>query len=244
LGSYAQPKKLLLVKNQNSTIAWDCWEPKRKFRQLSLPKLCPTLYGSAYVMMPLREGIENMRKLLWMIPALFLALGALPAHADELSYEINFTCDSTTPSCLLPTSGTFTYNTTTDSFTSFLVDWDGITTNLAAAANAGPTIDEGTNPCIGAATGGAASYLLMTACPFDLYEPWLANSGGTFAFTESTNGNNYESFRATIPGLPGDTPQAYGDFTLTETPEPATYVFMLTGIGLVLVMRKRIALKS
>lgn len=159
-------------------------------------------------------------------------------HAASITYDINFTCDPTTPSCLLPTSGTFTYNTTTDSFTNFVVDWDGHTSNLASAANAGPS-SIGSNPCLDGKTGGAASYLLMTDCPFALYEPWLANTGGAFAFSASVNVNNYTSIRAAISGLPNGAPQAYGDFTLTETPEPSAYILTLTMIGFILLtMRK------
>lgn len=173
-----------------------------------------------------------------------MAFCAPPAHADEdFTYDINFTCDPSTPSCLLPTSGTFTYDSTTDEFTNFEVVWDGISINLKDAANAGPISPlEGTNSCLGSSTGGAASYLLMTACPLlSPYEPWLANTGGDFAFTESYDVNDYAAFRAGIPGLPGNAPQAYGDFTLTAVPEPGAYVLLLTMIGLVLLtMRKTI----
>jgi hypothetical protein len=81
----------------------------------------------------------------------------------------------------------------------------------------------------------------MTSCPFKLYEPWLANTGGAFAFTTSVDVNDYASFRAGIPGLPIHTPQAYGDFTLVATPESGTVGLTLIGLGLVFVMRKRIA---
>jgi hypothetical protein len=178
-----------------------------------------------------------MRKSLWIIPILFLALGALHAHADTVvTYDINFTCTSGS-SCILPTSGTFTYDETDHTFSNFEVVWDGSSINLESVANAGPFV-QGADSCLGSATGGAATYLLMTACPFNTYEPWLAPSGGTFAFTESLNGTDYSSIRA--GSLSSNDTQSWGDFTLTETPEPGTFVLMLTGIGLVLVMRKRI----
>jgi hypothetical protein len=79
-----------------------------------------------------------MRKSLWVLPILFLALGAPRAHADVVTYNIHFTCDPGVSSCLLPTSGTFTYDTTTPKFTNFQVTWDGISIDLASAANGGP----------------------------------------------------------------------------------------------------------
>jgi hypothetical protein len=182
-----------------------------------------------------------MRKSLWIIPLLVIAFCAPPAHAASLTYDINFTCAASTPSCLLPTSGTFTYDNSADTFTNFVIVWDGSTINLASAANAGPLgfYSGGTNPCLGSSTGAAASFLVMTDCPFNTYEPWLANTGGLFAITTSVNANNFASFRAAIPDLPEDAPQAYGDFTVTETPEPSPYILMLTMFGfLLLTMRK------
>jgi hypothetical protein len=179
-----------------------------------------------------------MRKSLWVVPILFLALGTSKVHADTVVTDnINFTCTSGS-TCILPTSGTFTYDSTTHAFTNFVVVWDGSTINLETVANAGPNV-QGVDSCLGSATGGAATYLMMTSCPFNTYEPWLAPSGGTFAFTESLNGTNYSSIRA--GSLSSSDTQSWGDFTLTETPEPATYVLLLTGIGVILLtMRKTI----
>jgi hypothetical protein len=81
----------------------------------------------------------------------------------------------------------------------------------------------------------------MTTCPFNTYEPWFANTGGQFAFSTSVDVNNYAAFRAGIPGLPSNPPQAQGDFTVVATPEPGTVGLMLIGLGLVFVTRKRIA---
>ncbi len=181
-----------------------------------------------------------MRKSLWIVPVLFLALGMPLAHADVMTtYDINFTCTSGA-TCILPTSGTFTYDQTTEAFTTFNVVWDGSTINFDSVANAGPHIQGTKLSCLGSATGGAETLLLMTSCPFTTYEPWLAPSGGTFAFTVSTDGTDYASIR-TGSLSSGDT-QSWGNFTVTEvTPEPATCLLMLTGIGvLLLTMRKAI----
>ncbi len=181
-----------------------------------------------------------MHKSLWVIPILFLALGTPFARADTLAtYDINFTCTSGT-TCILPSSGTFTYDETTDAFTVFEVVWDSSNINLEPVANAGPSLVGTKLSCLGSATGGAETFLLMTSCPFSgPYEPWLAPSGGTFAFSASVSGSSYASIRAGSLSS-GDT-QSWGDFTVTETPEPATYILMLTGMGMVLLaMRKAI----
>jgi hypothetical protein len=165
---------------------------------------------------------------LWLSPILFLAIGAIPAHADiSLQYDITFTCATTDPGCILPTYGLFTYDSTTQAFTFFEVKWDGATSDLVSAANAGPSV-QGSQACLNGKTGAAASFLVMTACPFDTYEPWFANTGGQFAFTESTNVNNYSSFRAGLSGLPGGAPQAHGPFTLTLVPEPTSLILLST----------------
>lgn len=175
------------------------------------------------------ERMAKMRNSLWTVLILFFALGTPRAHADVITtYDINFTCTSG-PTCILPTSGTFTYDATDHLFTNFEVVWDGSTINLEGKANAGPSV-QGSNPCLGSATGGAATYLLMTSCPFALYEPWLANSGGTFAFTESYDGNDYSSIRAGgVPDLGQDT-QSWGDFTVTATPEPSSFALLGTAV--------------
>lgn len=107
---------------------------------------------------------------------------------------------------------------------------------IPAVAASGPPA------CLGSAHGGAATFLMMTSCPFALYEPWLANSGGNFAFTASYNVNNYASIRAGgVPALGAD-PQSWGDFTLTEVPEPSIFPLLGTGmLGFAGVVRRKIS---
>jgi nucleoside-specific outer membrane channel protein Tsx len=86
-----------------------------------------------------------MRKSFWIIPiALFVAIGAPRVSADTLTdYTIAFTRFD--PSDLLPTSGSFQYDSTTNQFTSFQVVWDGFTFDLTSplpprGTNEGPPV--------------------------------------------------------------------------------------------------------
>jgi hypothetical protein len=104
-----------------------------------------------------------MRHQLGISILLLAAIGPPAAMADLLdstTYTINFTGGP-----LLPTAGSFTYDPDTPNFTNFLVTWDGVPFDLTSAAN-DPIIGIGGNPpCIGAATGAAATFLLLSgAC--------------------------------------------------------------------------------
>src|ERR1035438_3957196 len=65
--------------------------------------------------------------------SLFIGLvGAVSsATAGTITYNINFT----TTGGLAPLSGTFTYDLTLNTFTNFLVTWDGTTFDLRSEAN-------------------------------------------------------------------------------------------------------------
>jgi hypothetical protein len=193
-----------------------------------------------------------MRKSWWVILSLtFAFLGATSALADTISF---------TGTGLLPTSGSFTYDNTTTQFTSFQVVWDGITFDLLSSANS-PQIIGGGPACIGGQTGPVATLtFLTTSCPPPTGEfQWAASFGGTGGpalFTMSAqdaSGNSisidevlpYAAVVVSASPLPVDRAAAQGDFTdpappPTATPEPATNALMLVGVGLGLVMRKRI----
>lgn len=59
--------------------------------------------------------------------SLFALVGVLPALADPIQYTIDFTLTQGSP---LPTSGSFIYDSSTSTFTSFDVVWDGDTFDL------------------------------------------------------------------------------------------------------------------
>ena len=64
----------------------------------------------------------------------------------------------------ISSSGSFVYNTTTDEFTSFVVDWDGAVYNMTTEANAPASAGLAPgDPCI-TASGAAATFQAFTTC--------------------------------------------------------------------------------
>jgi hypothetical protein len=191
-----------------------------------------------------------------------LLIGALPALATPVNYTIDFTLTQDGP---LPTSGSFSYDSSTSTFANFDVVWDGDTFDLTSAANAF-TFSSPTDPCFsGSTTGAQEIFQLMTACSGDndasyytappQYEaniyPYGSPNYTNFQFlTTSTINPGPNQINLYTPalgttGCPADTCYTYsaqvvGEFEATaDTPEPGTYAFVLIGLGL--TMRKRIA---
>jgi hypothetical protein len=189
-----------------------------------------------------------MRKSLWiMVAVLFAAIGAPHAQADVMTnYTISFSGTGT-----LPTSGSFTYDSTTPAFSSFIVVWDGLTFNLTSAANS-PGIAGPTPPaCISGDSGAAASFQLLTNCGGPTTE-WQANPLGTFVnfifLTPETSsacetGHNCIGFSASASSSTLDGAGGTFSVAVTTAPEPRSLALMLLGLGLVFVMRKRISQK-
>lgn len=186
-----------------------------------------------------------MRKSLWIILALLLAaIGAPHAQADVMTnYTISFSGTGT-----LPTSGSFTYDSTTPAFSSFIVVWDGLTFNLTSAANSPGIIGPTPPACISGDSGAAASFQLLTNCGGPTTE-WQANPQETFVnfifLTPETssaceNGHDCIGFSANASSSTFE--GGYGTFSVAATtaPEPSSLALMLLGLGLVFVMRKRI----
>ena len=64
-------------------------------------------------------------------------LAPVVAHANVITtYAMTFTTTGGSPN---PTSGVFSFDSTANTFTSFLVNWNGAALNFRAAANAGPS---------------------------------------------------------------------------------------------------------
>lgn len=104
-----------------------------------------------------------MRHTMEFIP-LLLALGAVPAGATSVYYTIDFTLTQASP---LPTSGSFYYDASTSTFTSFEVLWDGESFDFTASANTS-LFYVTTDPCYsGAANGAQDIFLLLTSCSSD-----------------------------------------------------------------------------
>ncbi len=181
-----------------------------------------------------------MRRSMRVIPFL-LAIGALPALATPAYYTIAFTLTSGSP---LPDSGSFYYDSSTLTFTSFDVVWDGDAFDLTSAANTAPFLGPVAS-CVTSGTSGPQQvFLIMTACPVAY---WEANGSAvsatmpSFLFDEGAYGTVFSYGVVVItPGLPTAPPTtATGAFTSTISPEPSSWALMLIGLGL--VMRKRIS---
>jgi hypothetical protein len=162
-----------------------------------------------------------MRKSLWIILAVMVvAISAPNAHADSFTDgTINFTVTSGSPT---PT-GSFVFDNTTDTFTSFAVDWDGAVfacASLSCPSNLSANLTGG-NWC---AAGPLSSNGVCAGPSFELgFVLFFPGPGTTF----------------TDPAA-----AANGTFTVTTTsvatPEPSSVALMLLGVGLLFVMRKRI----
>jgi hypothetical protein len=181
-----------------------------------------------------------MRKSLWIIPILllFLAISALCAGADTITFT------GAPPGPLTPT-GSFAYNTTTNLFTSFVVVWNGITFDLSGSANS-PQIFGAGPACLAGATGAPAALALLTNCGAEAFWEALEDTTGFAQFTFAAGVSPSHPFidisntqTASPPPSVGFTDG--GTYQVSAVPEPGTFSLMLIGVGLVLVMRKRIA---
>ena len=172
-----------------------------------------------------------------------LTMGALPALATPTYYIIDFTVIAGTPA-LAPTSGSFFYDSSSETFTGFSVVWDGTAYDLSSAANS-PTIGPYGTPACASGSGGGASFNLLTACQTGPNQLWTEGAcctysgvflpGGSFGF--AVGGSNQPTIGFVADGVSAGT--AVGQFTVESAPEPSTII--LVGIGLCLVMRRRIA---
>jgi hypothetical protein len=179
-----------------------------------------------------------------------------------VAYTIDFSLTQDGP---LPTSGSFDYDSSTSTFTSFDVVWDGDTFDLTATANSF-AFSSPTDPCYaGATTGAQEVFLLMTTCsndnnpaydngtPYylaDIY-PYGSPEYSAFGFYADVpggggniDGNGVYAYGTATSICPPETcytysVQAVGGFDATPVPEPGSYALMLAGLGW--LMRKRIA---
>jgi hypothetical protein len=174
---------------------------------------------------------------------LLLFIGTHSVLASPVPYTMDFNLSS---GSILPTSGSFTYDSSTSTFTSFDVEWDGDTFDLTSAANTSPYLPAYINqPCIlsGSSTGPQEVFNLMTNCPAAY---WVANDSSVSATAPSFlmdvgAEGSITSYGISVLDPAGPTPPpttATGGFASTIVPEPSTTAFMM--IGLCLVMRRRI----
>jgi hypothetical protein len=162
-----------------------------------------------------------------IIVPLMAAFSVPAAMADvATTYTITFTGGP-----IVPTEGTFTYDSTNPQFTNFTVTWNGLLFDLTSSAN-DPYLPFGRPACIGNATGAAASFLLMDGqCP---YAEWIgacaSPGGGTcgFQFDSSMGLNPIIIEAGVVSDLQGG---GSGSFTIAAEPVPEPGCLLLVSSG-------------
>jgi hypothetical protein len=163
--------------------------------------------------------ILKMRKTLWiMLAVLLVAISAPKAHADSTTdYTLSFTL--TDGSLNAASVGTVIFDNTTGEFNTLNVVWNGVKYSFIGIDSSGISTTGSWSACAALQNPPDCDFHNNVAV-FDLGGMVLANPpGGT-------------TVNAT----------ADGSYVLTPVgaPEPSSVALMLLGVGLVLVMRKRI----
>jgi hypothetical protein len=178
-----------------------------------------------------------------LVMGLLLIAVSLPVYASSVNYTINFTTSSGSPG---PTSGSFTYDSSTGTFSNFVVAWDGYSFNLTSSANATFTHGSG---CTGEASSGTFSFALLSqalTCPSAPEYFWFGQPrvGPTQVFVfEDELPSGYDQIVASLPETSTGTGSAEGSWTISavaNTPEPSELLLLGSGlVGLMFVGLKR-----
>jgi hypothetical protein len=178
------------------------------------------------------------------IVILFVAVCVPIAEAGAIHYTISF---SGAP--ILPTAGSFNYDSVSPQFTDFIVQWDDWTFDLTWEANNPLIVGDATNPWFQGTTGAAASFLMLSECSSSTScNGWTASwsgsrdhsqPGGDFEFMAWETDRQYIDVRDrwaqdVIWGTPDG---ASGSWSINAqaVPEPGSMLLFL-GIGLVSVI--------
>jgi hypothetical protein len=185
----------------------------------------------------------------------FCAGLALLLAASANAASINYTIQFTTSSGTAPTSGSFTYDSTTSLFSNFVVAWDIYNFDLTAAANAPATGGTAIAGCTDS-NGATTFQLLSHQCGAD---GWVANvtNAGPFPFAI-----HWFSFQIPQPSWPPTNLAAYatvnhsgspntrtgaGNWTITPesapdaaVPEPGSLCLLATGAVAALALRRQV----
>jgi hypothetical protein len=175
-----------------------------------------------------------------LVLSLCLGISAAAANATDVftTYNINFSGGSPNP-----TSGSFTWDSTTDQFTAFTVTFESTPFNLLSAAN-GPGFVTGCGTQAGTANtilGSALdSFDLMTnpgaACGSGTTSKWSAGSISGFAFSaQSSTGVCGGGCLMIIDDSETGSQLASGTWTASVTPEPGTLTSTIAGGALLLL---------
>jgi hypothetical protein len=169
--------------------------------------------------------------------AVGLLAGPLQALAVPTTYNITFT---TNPGGVAPTSGSFTYDSATSTFSDFFVSWNGIVFDLTDGANA-PWTSGGI--CGFQGTGAALSFALLSnpspsTCP---QTGWagLTQSGNPLADFGFFSGGGQVDFLIirNLTTSNGTAVFSNGSWSISPigVPEPGTLALLglgLAGLGL------------
>src|ERR1700746_630581 len=185
-----------------------------------------------------------MRKSLWIVLALLVVVvGAPVARADSFTDgTINFTGYGMP---FIAPTGSFVFDNTTGKFTSFTVNWNGLTIDFASAANGlSSTIASG------CASAGVFTYLVNDACGANLFGgsplSWTGGAdpvgfGEEFDFLAGNAGGIFLGIHDFTSSQPFA--ESSGVFTVTTsvvpTPEPSSLALVPLGLAALLLMRRR-----
>jgi hypothetical protein len=189
---------------------------------------------------------------------LFLGAAAIaPTTARASTYTITFTGGSPNPS-----NASFVFDNTTNTFTSFTVQWDGFTFNLLAIGFVGsnPNVDvnhpadygvprgyQGVTPAetffnlmtsCGSATGiGCSFQALASGNPSPISETFILEE---YFLSNLTPLMATQEFLLNI-GASGSSALTGGSFSVSSVPEPSSWVMLIlgfAGIGFMAYRRK------
>jgi hypothetical protein len=173
--------------------------------------------------------IPTMRKSIWIILAtLFGAVWAPHAEADSLlDGTFYFSVNSGSPA---PT-GSFVFDQTTNTWTSFAVNWDGVVFNFASVGIRDPAVLSIHGTWCGAGISSSSSACTLSSF-FVLAPPAFMVHAGTGFFTDpSAVASGYYMIKETA---------AVGSEPTVATPEPSSLALaMMAGVAILLTLRKR-----
>lgn len=168
-----------------------------------------------------------------------LAAAAASATAAPVAYNITFT---ETSGGTAPTSGSFLYDSATETFSSFIIEWNARSFDLTSSANS-PAVS---GPCNTAAANSADFFTYLAGATPCASRVWNASEvATTFSFRSfSLGGGRFPIASATSPdGLIDASGRGAFSVSLagaaTEVPEPSSWVLMLSGGTLVAWRRRR-----
>lgn len=182
-------------------------------------------------------------------------------RAAPIGYVINFNFNGSSalpPSAqdpILPTSGSFTYDSATDTFSNFHVLWNGLNFDMTGSAN--NPLDFYSPSCLNGLTDGAASFAFLEG---SCNPPqgggstvWIVGrlqESPTFEFLSSdpSKGQGGVSALIDINDTVGGSPLALpslGGWTVTQqvasTPEPGGLALSVLAMGMLVMVRRRIS---